>query len=503
MVLILVALISFMPRVYVGIHRQIDYDSFWHVFIASQTVFSEFVREIRLNAHPPLFYLLLKPVAAVAPVRLGYRFVSIAASAGSVYLIGRILLLATRNAWGAIAAALVFALSWNSVVMSTEVRSYSLLVGLLLGGTWAFLHWLQEGRRAWLIGLLFSLAVLSHYSGILYFLALLAAVALTDRSSWPRLRRAAVELLTPIVVYAIMYRLHASAWTVALNHLPTHYFDSKVESVRAFLLRNVRLEIETFIPRFVPIWAGVVALALYLVALARVWWKGDRMSAILGLCPVILAGGLIATSLLGKYPFGGQMRQQFFLYTAFIVGAIALGGSIIKSAARNVLAAVLVVAGTTAAFSQEWSRFHPVPHEMGARKMELIRQNFPGAEAIYTAQYDLIFLYSGLHNWRWEYLMTSPDSIVRDYLLDSPGARMLVFRDFRWLPDLSDPGFYTTLQQTLQRSSGRIIVAVQRNERDPAPQAEERIRNAASGAKVKIGKVVVDNEHVVFEVTPL
>ena len=52
--LVLIALISAVPRLLLGASQFIEYDGYWHVFIAQQDRWSNFWEDIRVNAHPPL-----------------------------------------------------------------------------------------------------------------------------------------------------------------------------------------------------------------------------------------------------------------------------------------------------------------------------------------------------------------------------------------------------------------------------------------------------------------
>ena len=62
--------------VFLGSREFIGYDSYWHVFIARQDRWPNFWREVRDNAHPPLFYLMLRLSAYwLGPHMLVYRLV--------------------------------------------------------------------------------------------------------------------------------------------------------------------------------------------------------------------------------------------------------------------------------------------------------------------------------------------------------------------------------------------------------------------------------------------
>ena len=84
--LILVAALSLVPRLFDALVRPIDYNGYWHLFIARNLS-----REWRNLGHPPLFLVLLKAVDSLAHAPLVYRSISLVAGAATVYLVGRVL----------------------------------------------------------------------------------------------------------------------------------------------------------------------------------------------------------------------------------------------------------------------------------------------------------------------------------------------------------------------------------------------------------------------------
>ena len=90
LLLAVIALIAAVPMLHMGIHDRIDYDGWWHVFIAREAPWSSFWADVYRNAHPPLFYLLLRPMTWLGSGRLVYRALSIAAAVVATYVVGRI-----------------------------------------------------------------------------------------------------------------------------------------------------------------------------------------------------------------------------------------------------------------------------------------------------------------------------------------------------------------------------------------------------------------------------
>src|SRR4051794_15866720 len=106
--LILIALIATIPRLVLGASQYIEYDGYWHIFIAQQDKWSRFWEDVQANAHPPLYFLLLKAIIYFHRSLLAYRTISIATGAGSVILVGWIARKITRSSVWAWQAALVY-----------------------------------------------------------------------------------------------------------------------------------------------------------------------------------------------------------------------------------------------------------------------------------------------------------------------------------------------------------------------------------------------------------
>src|SRR6185436_13118184 len=93
-----VLLASVILLVAIGLREYIDYDSYWHVFIARQDRWPNFWREVRENAHPPLFYLAVRLASAwLGPHVLAYRAVSIAGTAAATALVAAVVGRITAN----------------------------------------------------------------------------------------------------------------------------------------------------------------------------------------------------------------------------------------------------------------------------------------------------------------------------------------------------------------------------------------------------------------------
>ena len=73
---------ALVPRFVLGASQFIQFDGYWHVFTATQDRWALFLSEWHIDAHPPLYYLLLRIVAKMGHSHLVYRSASIIPGVG-------------------------------------------------------------------------------------------------------------------------------------------------------------------------------------------------------------------------------------------------------------------------------------------------------------------------------------------------------------------------------------------------------------------------------------
>jgi 4-amino-4-deoxy-L-arabinose transferase-like glycosyltransferase len=123
LVLLLTALIGLVVRIEIGRKTFISFDEWQHVFMASSARWTDLSFELRTNAHPPLFFLLLKAIVRLGNIAL-YRSISIAAGVGSIVAVGLIARRLLDSPILQLLCAAVFALSTDAISVSVEIRSY-------------------------------------------------------------------------------------------------------------------------------------------------------------------------------------------------------------------------------------------------------------------------------------------------------------------------------------------------------------------------------------------
>jgi uncharacterized membrane protein len=253
--------VAVLVSVYLGIlatRQYVGYDSFWHVFVARQETWRNFWREVQDNAHPLLFYLLLKAtIALLGKSFLVYRLWSILGVAVATVLLARLTCSLTRNAPLGIVAAAAFAFSASAVEVGLEVRHYAIFLAFAIAAFSAWVEWIAPppGRVSpWARGIFatsLSGAILSHYSAFFLLGATLAVPALLwfSHPRWrARLRgdiasqRAGLLVMfgIPLAVAGGLWAVHIRVYRSGIAHVAEFLYDGHTESRFAFLLRTTR-----------------------------------------------------------------------------------------------------------------------------------------------------------------------------------------------------------------------------------------------------------------------
>src|SRR5277367_2580399 len=118
--LLLIALIGFVVRVEVGRKTFISFDEWQHLFMAASARWSDLSFELATNAHPPLFFLLLRYIVKLGHVGL-YRLISVASGTGSIIVVGLIARKVIDSPVLQLVGAAAFALSADAISISVEI----------------------------------------------------------------------------------------------------------------------------------------------------------------------------------------------------------------------------------------------------------------------------------------------------------------------------------------------------------------------------------------------
>jgi len=501
---------------YLAPREQLGYDSFWHVFVARQDHWWQFWFEVADNAHPPLYYLVLKATLLLGNSLVVYRLPSMASTVISGALLYGIAARVVANRWLPGIATLAFCLSYTTITVGLEARSYALATSLTLAGLYFYLSLAEtafadnpKDRRRF--ACFMTLALLTHYSVVFVAVAavlspvLLAAV---DPGYRTRVRRAWAQsrpanLLTigaPIGVFGLFYLGHARRWVHRIQHLPEFMFDPARESLVAFCWRTTRAEIELLTPIPVTGVAVLAAAAVLLVPLSRLLARGGahrraerRVAAIL--LPVmlaIMAGLALATAVAGRYPFGGPLRHQFFLFPfatlSFVIALDRIDQALPVGWQRRAFM-LIAVAGCVASIGGWMSQFRVTPGLMLQAAVDAFRSSLPTTRAVYVDQFSLIPFFMHHHEWQWR--LEDPDgppSQFRVWTLSKDGRELRVCRDrAHWQLDVSDAKLYSNLVECLDATAETDVGLFRLKQTSVAPGSEADLEALMEALAVNAG----------------
>ncbi|HTA41682.1 MAG TPA: hypothetical protein VK789_04490 [Bryobacteraceae bacterium] len=451
LIAVVIALICAIPMLRLGASQYIEYDGYWHIFIAQQDKWSNFWQDIRVNAHPPLFFLLLKFIMHFGRSVLIYRSISLITGILSVLSLASIARKITDSAWWAYTAALAYGLSLPFIIVACEVRSY-MLSALFILLSFSFLldlASLSGSKRELRIRAGFVataiLACLSHYYAFYYAGA--AAVLLSARYISRRVRRQPANWITELatilplpMIIVVLYKTHANLKAFIQPHLAPYYYDPNgAESISGFLLRNWKNLLNLFLPWQVSSDAAAILIfalaAICATALLLGFLRKPGQTAVRAAWTIFIAAGMLAeivfSAIAGKYPFGGDLRQQFILFPFFVLFTAILADRLTAPLPGKVrlaaaAAAVLAAVGISAIRFEQYPKSS---EDIFADRMKEFDKLAPEPAGVYLDQWNLITFFIHHHNWRWTWLQQQPIPGIGIYRISRGQRQMLVFRD--------------------------------------------------------------------------
>jgi hypothetical protein len=459
-------------RLYFALTHPIDYNAYWHVFIARNLT-----REYAGLAHPPLFLLLLKLADAVSHSALAYQSVPLLSGLGVVVLTQRVLARLRVSFETAHLGALTMAVAQPAVILSCGVQSYMLAAFFIL---WSLLPYLDlivpQPTTGWrtraAFAVLVSLGLLTEYYTAFYLLACVAAPALvalfrkTYRAALVhnvarRLAADVATLLPPAAVGGLIYVLVARRWVQKFNTFPDFYYRPGQETVAAFLIRNLWNLVNIFSP--FTFWNPRTAACLVLGFVAAVFLVcvRDRVSeasssdrAMPAAILTSLLGIGMVMGLKGPYPFGGLMRQQFLYFLFAIPAGFVAFDRVLAGVGRIRLRRALAAAVAlllTANLAWHARDFKNLGHLDFAVQARLFDRAFPDAAIVQIDQFNLIGFFMPHDDWSWRFVGREPGQpLVERYEITGDGKQLtLIAHRTVWNFDFHDVSLYPTLASAL------------------------------------------------------
>ena len=315
--------------------------------ILTQPTLAAFWGEVATNAHPPLYYMILRAVGFLTTDFFWFRALSWMGGAAAVFALwecGREIAWkdpVRRTVTGLLAAALLVA-SPPAVILSQVMRPYMLQLALVAGALALLLRYGRAPDRRTLLGyvVFLVLALLTHYSSVLA-LGAFGGVALyllysTEMPGEAR-RDLALAHTVPVVLLLGLYFLHLRglmASDMADDALQGWLNAYMVDSPREAWFAFVGLQ-TTVAGRGLGGPVTLLMIAALAVAAARRAWL-----------PVVVTGSALLVGLVAAaadvYPMGAIHHSTWML--AFALPALAWGiGFVLISGRRWVVAGVVAV----------------------------------------------------------------------------------------------------------------------------------------------------------------
>jgi hypothetical protein len=511
---VVICVAALLVRIYVGSKEFMDFDEWQQVFMSATPRWSDFTFEVNAEAHPPLFFLLLRWLMSLGHSKLLYRSISIAFGTASVFLMWWIGRKVFRSRAVAVLAAGILALSAAAITIAIEVRQYQLLVFLLL---LAFSFYLEIVRDEAPTGVvhyaMFSavsaLAVLCHYSAIVFLGAcVLVSTSLARRK--PRvLSNLGLSLLAPVGVFAYLYFSHAR-YRPLEGYLYDFYFrQTPNESLTRFVLRNSQNFWNLFSPVEIHNRAAFLIISAILCAACVIVLRRNpapRLPAIAAAFGVVMSVEMLALSIARKYPFGGLLRHQYlagpFLILTALVVLDRLIGTLNRHARRAVLFSIaLMITGNLIARARSIVVWPDLV--LYSREYDTYKSMFPNPEAVYVDHWGVIgyYIHTDQLPRRFIRRITGGGSIDEYHAGGKTNGVEIFYDKGRSTLDMSDPSVYRAFALCLKQAGIRELTLFLFEPgdipfRDPPGVLQAKIVGLAAAQGLSISKIAVDSTTV-------
>ncbi len=309
-----------------------------------------FWAEVGLQAHPPLYFVILRGVGYLTKTFAGLRFIALASGCVAIYafvLVGREMGGHEMGGKGArgwltgLTAGLLLAVSPRAIALSQLIRPYMFLVALLACALYALLRYLRQPRAGLLVmyAACATAAVLTHYSAMLA-LGAMGLLVVVDGGRRGFIRREWLRLLSvqavPALTIVALYVLHLRT----LMSLDTA--DNATEGwLGAYMIRDagdVWFSIMGFHAMLVGETLAASAAILTLVALGLAVCKRAWTILTIGTAAMLIAAAGAAAML---YPFGATRHTAWLL--VFVTPVLAWALTMMFTSGRRLAGASAVM----------------------------------------------------------------------------------------------------------------------------------------------------------------
>jgi hypothetical protein len=324
----------------------LNYDECQHFLVAKSPYWSDFIREFKLRAHPPLSYMFMKPFLLISSSAYTVKMLSFVSGITSIIIINFILQKAGITFWPAQIATLFLSMMPLFVAQSVEVRQYSLcLLFVWLSFYFYFRlykYFTQKLSVHVVIALVQLLIVITEYSAIFHLLAFFIvvyvplAIYFIRQKEWNKLFLFCVPQALVFLLALILFKWQFSSNIPIYGHTAPYLFQGN--------LTNINEVFSFFIERFpnfsrsiLPNPWGMSLFALLIFPFFPLWKK----SMLVKWCRVFSSYAILSVilvfigSLFKWFPFGGVFRHTVTILPGILLSWILIIYMIISDQLSN------------------------------------------------------------------------------------------------------------------------------------------------------------------------
>lgn len=310
----------------------LGYDECQHFLIANSPYFKNFIREYKMRAHPPLTYMLMKPILQFGSHAFLVKMASYLSGLISVILSYFVLLKAVKSIWAAQLGAFCLSFIPQFVYQSVEVRQYSLCLIFIWLSLFMYFQMYEkqfEGYKDhYLLALTFFLAIITEYTAVFHIVALFIVVylpfslSLIKRRKWKQL---SIVLLPHLITFLVGFTLFRwqfkpSGTSFALYNSEYLYGGSLTDLGKIFVFFFHHFP--EFMGDIIPNPWGICLIFLLIMAFIPnilndhlLAYKGKAFACV-GFLSISF---IFIASLLKQFPFGGTSRHAVVVFPGILL----------------------------------------------------------------------------------------------------------------------------------------------------------------------------------------
>jgi hypothetical protein len=473
LILAAIALGSLIPRYIIGHSEPLSYNGYWDSFTSLQNRRTQWWLDVRDSAHPPLFYLLQHFAMKLGRSWLALRSLVIVCGAATTFVMGLIADKLFESRIFALLCAASFGFAMSIVELDTDVRPYPLALLLIAMAFLPFIDFIRDPESAAAGKALLSftgltlLAQLSEHFSLFFYCACVGSAVLYAavypefrKSLWAFIRRkpviVSIALTLPLALFWVMSIVQLRYVASLQPQVSDYYLASSGLAPWQYIRLNFGRELNNFLPIKINTltqvnWIFAMTPVLICLLLASPSRKNKLLSNLPIMVLLLLLLELMVGGLAGRYPFGGELRQQAIIAPFLTLSGFALLDRF--SIGRiKVPVAVLVALWIAADFHSDWIKPSGW-EELFQREYLAFQKEFPSSPVVFTDYFSCFGLYAATHTWSWrvDSSVIAAGSRIWIYKTISPqGQQRLVLRDKdSWNLDLTLPGLYAVIANAL------------------------------------------------------